>query len=153
MHKNLGLTIAILNALAALNSTWFFLGMAKTSFTEWIFFNACAPSIALFLLGYVLKNRIIQIMSIPALAFFGGGGLFVFGWTGGALIAQIGHIFMVSALIWITYGIFRDKTFKEAAIGLLLAAVLVNAFIAIQQGYAYRHWDRMQEIMDWTPER
>ncbi|KPJ65321.1 hypothetical protein AMJ44_10485 [candidate division WOR-1 bacterium DG_54_3] len=151
MYKRLGITIAILNTLAAVNSTNFFLNLAKASFTEWIFFNACAPSIALFLLGYVLRNRIIQSMSIPALAFFGGGGLFVFGWTGGALIAQTGHIFMVSAILWIVCGIFRDKTFKEATIGLLLAAVFVSAFITVQQKYAYNNWMRLEQIMSYDP--
>ncbi len=151
MYKKLGITIAVLNALAALNSTNFFLNMAKAGFTEWIFFNACAPSIALFLLGYVLRSKIVQSMSVPALAFFGGGGLFVFGWTGGALISQIGHIFMVSAIIWVVIGIFQDKTFKEATIGLLLAAVFVSAYITVQQKYAYANWLRLEQIMSYDP--
>lgn len=153
MYKKLGIAIAILNVLAALNSTWFFFGLAKVSFTEWIFFNACAPSVVLFFLGYVLKNRIIQAMSVPALAFFGVGGMFVFGWTGTAIISQIGHLFMASAIAWVVYGIFKDQRFKEATIGLLLAAFFVNAFIAVQQGYAYRHWDRLQEVVNWTPNK
>jgi hypothetical protein len=42
---------------------------------------------------------------------------------------------MVSAVIWMVYGIFKEQTYKEAVIGLLLAAVFVTAFIAIQQNY------------------
>ena len=151
MYKILGITIAILNALAALNSTWFFLGMAKVTPTEWFFFNACAPAIALFLVGYIFKDKMIQSMSIPALAFFGLGGMFVFPWTGMNIIAQIGHIFMTLAIAWITYGIFKDKSFKEATVGFLLAAFLVNAFIAVQQMYVGRHLDKLQEVINWKP--
>jgi len=151
MYRKLGITIAILNALSAINSTWFFLGMAKVSLIEWIIFNACAPSIILFLIGYLLKNKIIQAMSIPALAFFGVGGMFVFPWTGMNIIAQVGHIFMTAAIIWMINGIFKDKSFKEAAIGLLLAAFFVNAFIATQQMYVGRHYARLQEVINWQP--
>ena len=90
-------------------------------------------------------------MSVPALAFFGVGGMFVFGWTGTALISQIGHIFMASAIAWVVYGIFKDQSFKQATIGLLLAAFFVNAFICLQQMYVGKHLDRLQEIMEWQP--
>ena len=151
MFKKLGIIIAVLNLLASLNSTWFFLGMAKVSLIEWIFFNACAPSVFLYLMGYVTRNKIIQAMSIPALAFFGTGGLFVFGWRGGELIAQVGHIFMTLALIWLIYGIFKEKTFKEATIGFVIASFIVNGFITMNQRYAYKHWDRLEEIMNYNP--
>jgi hypothetical protein len=151
MYKILGITIAVLNTLAALNSTWFFLGLAKVSPIEWFFFNACTPAIALFLLGYIAKDKMIQAMSIPALAFFGLGGMFVFPWTGMNIIAQIGHIMMTCAIAWIIYGIFRDKSFKEATIGLLLAAFIVNAFIAVQQSYVGRHQDKLQQVINWQP--
>ena len=151
MYKRLGIVIATLNLLAALNSTYFFLVMAKASFIEWIFFNACAPSVILFLIGYLTKNKIVQAMAIPALSFFGVGGLFVFGWQGSDLFAQVGHVFMTSATLWLIYGIFKDKSFKEAAIGFILASFLVNGFITLDQRYAYRHWDRFQKIMEYNP--
>lgn len=135
----------------ALMSTNFFLNLAKCSVIEWIFFNACAPSVLLFLIGYFSRSKVIMYMSIPALAFFGGGGLFIFGWTGTAIISQVGHMLMVSAVIWMVYGIFKEKEYKAAAIGLLLAAIFVNAFIAVQQSYAYRHWDRLQQVLNWQP--
>lgn len=151
MYKKIGITIAILNALASVNSSWFFLGMAKVSLIEWIFFNACAPSVFLYLIGYLLKNKVIQAMAIPALTFFGTGGLFVFGWSGGELIAQVGHILMTAAVIWLIYGIFKDKSFKEATIGLLIASFVVGGFIAADQRYAYKNWDRFQQVMQWQP--
>jgi hypothetical protein len=151
MYKKLGIVIAVLNLLASLNSTYFFLVMAKASFIEWIFFNACAPSVLLYLIGYLTKNKIVQAMAIPALAFFGTGGLFVFGWSGTDLFAQVGHIFMTSAAIWLIYGIFKDKNFKEATIGFILASFLVNGFITLDQRYAYRHWDRLEELMNYQP--
>lgn len=150
MYKKLGVAIAVLNLLASLNSTWFFLGMAKVSIVEWMFFNACAPAVILYLIGYVTRNKIIQAMAIPALAFFGTGGLFVFGWRGGELFAQASHIFMTLAVVWLIYGIFKDNSFKEATLGFILASFLVNGFITIDQRYAYKHWERLQEIMNFN---
>lgn len=152
MYKKLGIFLAVSNLLLSLNSMFFFLGMAKTNFVEWIFFNACAPSVFLYLIGYFSKNKIVQACSIPALAFFGTGGMFVFGWSGGALIAQVGHIFMTLAVIWLIYGIFKDKSFKEATIGLIIASFLVNFFITAVQQYARVHWDRIEEIMNFNPQ-
>ncbi|MFA4858019.1 MAG: hypothetical protein WC901_05540 [Candidatus Margulisiibacteriota bacterium] len=151
MYKRLGIVIAILNFLAVLNSTYFFLGMAKASLIEWLFFNACAPSVLLYFIGYLTKNKIIQAMAIPALAFFGIGGMFVFGWRGSALFAQVGHLFMTSAVVWLVYAIFKNKSFKEATIGFILASFLVNGFITIDQRYTYRHWERFQKIMEYNP--
>ncbi|MFA5839022.1 MAG: hypothetical protein WC890_00020 [Candidatus Margulisiibacteriota bacterium] len=152
MYKRVGIVIVVLNTLASLNSTYFFLVMAKVSFIEWLFFNACAPSVLLFLIGYLSKNKIVQAMAIPALAFFGVGGLFVFGWQGSELFAQVGHLCMTSAVIWLIYGIFKDKSFKEATIGFVLASFIVNGFITLDQRYAYRHWNRMEEIMNFNPQ-
>jgi hypothetical protein len=152
MHKKLGIIIAILNLLASLNSTWFFLGMAKVSFVEWIFFNACAPMVFLCLAGYFTRNKIIQSLSIPGLTFFGTGGLFVFGWSGGGLIAQAGHLLMTAAVIWMIYSIFKDKSYKEATIGFVLASFLISGFIAIDQRYVYEHWDRFEEVINYQPQ-
>lgn len=151
MYKKMGIIIAALNALASLNSSWFFLWMAKVSFIEWIFFNACAPMVFLYLIGYITKNKIIQSIAIPGMSFFGTGGLFVFGWKGGELIAQIGHIFMTTAVIWMIYSIFKEKSFKEATIGFIVASFLVSGFIAIDQRYVNRHWNRFNEIMNYQP--
>jgi hypothetical protein len=90
-------------------------------------------------------------MSVSALAFFGVGGLFVFGWQGSDLFAQVGHIFMSAAVLWLVYGIIMDKSFKEATIGFILASFLVNGFITMDQRYAYRHWDRFLAIMEYNP--
>ena len=151
MYKWTGRILALLTLLMALMSTNFFLNMAKASVIEWLMFNACAPSIALFLIGYVSRQKILMYMSIPALLFFGGGGLFIFGWTGTAIISQISHIFMVSAAAWMVYGIVKERDYKNAAIGLLLAAVFVNAFIAVQQSYAYKNWIRVQQVVNYQP--
>jgi uncharacterized lipoprotein NlpE involved in copper resistance len=151
MYKWTGRVLALLTLLMALMSTNFFLNMAKASVIEWLMFNACAPAIALFLLGYISRQKVLMCMSIPALLFFGGGGLFIFGWTGTAIISQVGHIFMVSAVIWMVYGVVKESDYKNAAIGLLLAAVFVNAFIAVQQSYAYKNWIRVQQVVNYQP--
>ena len=46
--------LAVLNSLAALNSTFFFLTALKSGVVGWLMINTCAPSIALFVIGSLL---------------------------------------------------------------------------------------------------
>ena len=47
-------TLVVLNSLAALNSTFFFLTALKSGVVGWLMINTCAPSIALFVTGSLL---------------------------------------------------------------------------------------------------
>ncbi|MDR2917323.1 MAG: hypothetical protein LBV74_21220 [Tannerella sp.] len=38
------IVLASILLLTIINSTWFFLGIAKVSVVQWIVFNACAPA-------------------------------------------------------------------------------------------------------------
>lgn len=151
MYKKSGVIIALFNLLVALLVSIFFLFIAKTSIIEWIFFNACSPAIALYLVGYFSRNKIIMFMSIPALSFFGFEGLLNLGWTTADLFSLAVYILMLGAVIWMVYGIFKNQEYKEATIGLILAAVFINMFIAVQQSYAFRHGDRLQQVMNGRP--
>ena len=147
MIETIGTIVAALNFLAAVNSTWFFLKIAKVSYSDWFFFNACASSIAIYLIGYIFNSWTIMAISIPALTFFGFGGLFFFGWKGHEIIPQIGHLLMTAAIAWISTSIFVWAVYKEAVIGFLIASLVVPNFIAVQQKYAAANWQRFMSIM------
>ncbi len=145
--ETVGLVLAILNALNAANAVYFFLCMAKASIVEWFFFNACTPSITIYLIGYFLHSWAVMAMAIPALMFYGFGGLFVFGWKGMNIIPQISHLCMTAAIGWITRSIFVEGAFREATIGFLVSSLVVGVFIAAQQNYANKHWEHFMMLM------
>ena len=126
-----GWIIVILNVLAILNATWYFLGMAKFPFQGWIFFNACTPSIVLFLIGFLLKNSYVMSASLPFLLYFGGGGLFVFSWTGTSVIAQVSHILMVLSASYVVAFILVNKFGKKWLIGFASGLLLFLLFFAV----------------------
>ncbi len=95
LHRKLGFIILIFNILMMIGSTYHFLFVFKFPILAWLLFNACVPACTLYILGYFLKKPVLLNTSIPFMLMFGGGGLFLFHWYGPALIAQLGHIFMV----------------------------------------------------------
>ncbi len=148
LAETVGAILAILNVLNAGNATYFFLCRAKVSVPEWLVYNACTPSTALYLLGYVLGSWAIMCMAIPALAFFGLGGLFFFGWRGMNIIPQISHMCMTAAIVWIVVSVVEREEYKQATIGLLAASVVITNLIAAQQHYQFKHgadFDRFME--------
>jgi hypothetical protein len=150
MNK-VGIILSVLLLLVTINSTYFFLGVSKVSFLEWLVFNACAPSNIAYLIGFVIfmftKDRTALHVAIIPLFFFGGLGLFLFPWSGFNLIAQVSHIIMVLNMFWTLCGTFRTSDFKAAALGLLIGVVLFLPFINYQQMYAYTHPAAFQKIL------
>ncbi|MDD5065652.1 MAG: hypothetical protein PHF84_01265 [bacterium] len=143
--------LIVLVLLAALQSTWFFLGMARVGVISWLTFNACAVANITLIIGYVLflvlKTRLVMYMAVLPLFFFGTGGLFVFPWGGWNIIPQISHIIMTLNLIVLVYDMFRTGDFKTGALGLLLSIVLFGWFLGFQQSYVYSHRSEFQKIM------
>jgi hypothetical protein len=148
-----GRIIAILNLLNILNSTWYFLAVAKFSPSAWLAFNACTPSVLLFLTGYLLKKNPILSASLPFLLFFGTTGLFVFGWTGTSLFAQIGHISMTLAAAWIVFYLIREHKRFPSIAGLSAGLVLFLLILPLQQNYVRSHPDYLKQLGDPTFER
>jgi hypothetical protein len=136
-----GLAIAILNALAIINSTKYFLFNAGFSVPAWLAFNVCAPSVMLYLAGFFSKKRSIMATSLPFLLFFGVGGFFVFGWSGYALFAQIGHIFMASAAVYTITVIMIEKKWKHAIYGFIAGLLVFAIILPLQQHYVNLHPD------------
>lgn len=147
-----GVALAILNALNAINSTCYFLGVAHLPLTAWLAFNACAPSVGLYLVGYLCRNEWLMALAIPPLLYFGTGGLFVFGWSGTALNAQVGHILMTLSVAWLVVRCFvvsdagRRASLLKIVLGLLLACLVVP----IQRCYVRAHPEFLSRLGDST---
>jgi uncharacterized membrane protein len=134
-----GWVITILNILMALNSTFVFLGLLKVGLDGWLMMNSCAPSIALFVAGFLLESPILMIASSVLMFRYGTLGLFVFSWSGTNLIAQVGHILMTIAVLYTLVDLLRNRRWKSLGLGLLLgAAILIPYLIAQERWFAAR---------------
>jgi hypothetical protein len=147
-----GAVLAILNALNVLNSTWYFLGRAHFPVTAWLAFNACAPSVGLYLVGYIWKNEWLMAMAIPPMLYFGTGGLFVFGWSGTALFAQVGHILMTLAVAWLAARCFvvSDADLRARLLRIVPGFLLACLVVPIQRCYVGAHPEFLSRLGDST---
>jgi hypothetical protein len=134
--------------LNVINGAWFFLAIAKFPPVAWLAFNICAPSVAVYLAGYVLKKDWIMTAAIPFLLFFGTGGLFVFGWSGTSIYAQIGHIAMTLATLWIIFKLAAGKKFILPATGFAAGIVLLLFIFPVQQNYVKSHPEYIKILGD-----
>jgi hypothetical protein len=150
MNK-IGVILAVLLLLLVINSTYYFLGLAKASLVEWIVFNACAPSSIAYIIGFVIymitKDRTALYVAILLLFFFGGLGLFLFPWSGYNIIAQVSHTVMVLNIVWVLFGTVRTGDYKAAALGLLMGIMVFAPFINFQQTYAFSHPEAFKRIL------
>lgn len=151
LEKVSGILIVVVLALLAVNSTYYFLGVTGASVVEWLAFNACAPSIALFIAGYIVyrySDRCwLLIASITPLVFFGTMGLFIFPWDGYNIIGQISHIVMTLAVVWIVLVIRRRAEVKDFFIGLLTTVTLMLPLISLQQLYARVNSEALMRLL------
>jgi hypothetical protein len=134
-----GWALAALNALAAANSTYAFLVLLKVGVVGWLMMNTCAPGIALFVLGYALASPVILSAAAVTMLRYGTAGLFVFNWAGSNLIAQIGHILMTLAVVYVGYRLIRERRWREIAIGIGVGAALLVALVFAQNAWFSAH--------------
>lgn len=149
----IGLVVVILNGLCILNSAFFFLVTAHFSPVAWIFFNACAPSTLIFITGFILRRKAVMVAALPFLCFFGIGGMFVFGWSGTSLIAQVGHICMALAVIYTILLIYAEGGRRSVMKGLIAGFIAFAVFAPIQQYYVRNHPDLVKKLADPTFEK
>lgn len=147
-----GWILVVLNTLAALNSTFFFLGMLKTGIAGWLMLNTCAPSIALFVIGFLLGSPVVMVAaSIPMLR-YGTGGLFAFGWDAYNIIPQIGHILMTLAVIYVMAYVVRSRKWKTLGLGLVLGLAILIPFMVAQTRWFNAHPEMLEMLFsgDWS---
>jgi len=68
-----------LNLAMAVNSTIFFTTQLKSGLDGWLAINSCAPSIFIFCLAYLIKNRAVMAVGAGLMFRYGTLGLFIFG--------------------------------------------------------------------------
>lgn len=133
-RDTLGWIIVVLNLLAALNATYFFLGRLGVGVVAWLMMNSCTPSIALFAAGFLARRRSLMVAASALMFRYGTLGLFVFGWDGYNIIPQVGHILMTVAVAYVLYGVFRERAWGELTTGALLGLAILVPYMVVQ------HW-------------
>lgn len=140
-----GWVIVILNIIMMFCSSNYYLRIVKFPVTAWFFFNICFFSVLIFLVGFFLKNKMIMSASIPFLTYFGTVGMFVFSWQGMMIIAQIAHIFMTLAIIYIILESIRGKEWKRPIGGFLVGLIIFLLFLPIHQRYIKNHPEYLEQ--------
>jgi hypothetical protein len=121
----IGWTIVLLNTLAALNSAFAFLVLLKVGIDGWLMMNTCAPSIALFVIGFLMRKRVLMAAGSTMMFRYGTLGLFIFGWDGYNIPAQVGHILMTLAVIYASMEIVRHRQWQALGLGLALGIAIL----------------------------
>jgi len=137
--RKIGWVVVILNIIMMLLSANYYLRMVNFPITAWFFFNICFFSTLIFLIGFFLKNKVIMTMSIPFLAYFGTGGMFVFSWHGMMIIAQIAHIFMTLAIVYAILESIKAKESRKPFFGFIIGLIIFSIFLPIHQKYIKTH--------------
>jgi hypothetical protein len=145
--------LTVVNLLSALWSTFAFLGLLRSGVVGWVMLNTCAPSIYLFAVGFLSRSPTVMVAASVLMFRYGTGGLFAFGWGAYNIIAQIGHILMTLAVIYVIVHVVRSKNWWALGWGMALGlAVLIPMMIA--QGWWFDAHPEMLEMLfsgDWGP--
>jgi len=141
-----GWVLVILNTLMAINSANFFLGILKTDVIGWLMMNTCAPSIALFVIGFLLGSPVIMVAGSVLLFRYGTLGLFVFRWDGFNIIAQASHILMTLAVIYVVVDVIRNRRWKTLSLGLLLGIAILFPLETVQTKWIIANPEMAQKL-------
>ena len=122
-----GWTVVILNLLMAANSTFYFTGVLGSGWDGWLAMNSCAPSIFIFAIGYLLRQKSVMAVGAGLMFRYGKLGLFAFGWQGMNIIPQVGHIFMTLGVVYFIVRMIRLDSVGEIIVVALAALVMLYA--------------------------
>ncbi len=142
----IGWTLVILNTLAALNSAYYFLANLRVGVIGWLMMNTCAPSIALFVLGFLVSSPMIMAAASVLMFRYGMLGLFVFSWDGYNLIPQIGHILMTLAVIYVLVDAVRHRRWKALGMGVALGLVILLPLMIAQNAWFEAHPGMLEQL-------
>jgi hypothetical protein len=134
-----GWVLAVLNTLVAVNSTYFFLGRLRVGVDGWLMMNTCAPSIFLFVAGFVLGSPATMVAASVLMLRYGTGGLFAFGWDGYNLIPQVGHLLMTLAVLYVGAIVVRRRQWRALALGLIAGAAILVPLMLSQSAWFAAH--------------
>jgi hypothetical protein len=112
----------------AANSTFYFTGVLGAGLDGWLAMNSCAPSIFIFAIGYLLRQRSVMAVGAGLMFRYGTLGLFAFGWEGMNIIPQVGHILMTLGVIYFIARMIRLDCRGEIIVAVLAALVMLYAF-------------------------
>ncbi len=124
-RDGLGWCIVILNLLMAANSTFYFTGVLGAGWQGWLAMNSCAPSIFIFSIGFLLRQKSLMAVGAGLMFRYGTLGLFAFGWQGMNLIPQAGHILMTIGVIYFIVRMLRLGSGGEVIVAALTALVML----------------------------
>ena len=142
------MALIVLNAILALWSTFVFLVFLGFGVLEWLMMNICAPTQFLAVIGLLSGRKIIMNISVPMLLFFGGDGLFMFGWEGYMIQAQVSHLIMVITALYILYISYKSGETREILIGAGIGILIVLIFMLVIFPWYYQNPDpRVVEMM------
>jgi hypothetical protein len=145
-----GWAIAGLNLLAAFNSTYLFLGSLRSGVVGWLMMNSCAPSIFLFVIGFVARSPLVMVAAALMMFRYGTLGLFIFGWQGYDIIAQIGHLLMTAGVIYVGVRVVRARAWRVLALGAALGAVVLIVYAIAQSAWFAAHPGILEALFEGT---
>ena len=134
-----GWALVALNTLAALNSAYYFLVSLRVGVDGWLMMNTCAPSITLFVIGFLAGSPAVMLAGSMLMFRYGTLGLFVFRWDGFNIVPQIGHILMTLAVIYTLADIIRFRRWKMLGMGVVLGLAILAPLMAIQGAWFDAH--------------
>ncbi len=146
-RRNLaGWILVVLNLLAAVNSTYYFIGQLKVGVDGWVMLNSCAPSVILFALGFFFGSPLTMMAASVLMFRYGTLGLLVFRWDGSNIIPQIGHILMTLAVAYLLVDIIHRRDWKSLGFGLLLGTVVLVLFMLVQTAWFQAHPGMLEQL-------
>lgn len=125
LKEKLELIFVILMAINVIWGALVFLGFLGLDLIGWLILNVCSPSEIVAIIGLLSKKKTISNISVPMLLMFGGGGLFLFSWSGYMIQAQLNHILMVLVSIYILWTSYKVKAFKKMLAGIVIGGIVV----------------------------
>jgi hypothetical protein len=129
----------LLNLLAAVNSTYFFMGRLGVGVIGWLMLNSCAPSILIWGSGFFLRNPTVATAGALWMLRYGTVGLFLFSWQGFNLIPQVGHLLMTFGVLTVLLQHYLARSWRNAILGLGLGLITLLPFSVVQSHYCAAH--------------
>jgi len=143
----IGWILVVLNIFVALGATHAFLVQFKIGLIGWLMMNSCTPAVALLAAGFFTRSLIIMVASAIFMFRYGTAGLFVFGWDVHMIGAQIGHILMTLAGIYILISTVQIKAWKKLRKGILIGSAILVPYMLIQEIWSHSHPELIEKFM------